>query len=290
MIDGVTEISIHPDQRCSFIERTKISILLGKPNRSIVDRPEYKTALPMIQDTFGKAWAWHGTGRYQYDPKDRSQVRDVLQTIISENGLIPHTDILDFTKGEMQSISTSPVRLYSLMYAQCHFEKGKSFFSHTQNGLIWAHYLAPMAYRGVIEALVNNNPDYLKMLDRDTRDAFGKAANKFHGKYTRTGANKYDMPKGGISDIEGNYPMIIGIRQGSFQPTEIARLIDKHEMRSRTPIFMENLTHIEVPEEKVNEVIGVLQTHGINIPIYPIEWGIEYTKTLPLKTILDGKK
>ena len=213
-----------------------------------------------------------------------------MSTIIAESGLVPHTDVLDFTKGEMQSVSTSPVRLHSLMYAQCHFEKGKSFFSHTQNGLIWAHYLAPMAYRASIEALINRNPDYLKMLDRDTREAFGKAASKFHDKYTKSGANKYDMPKGGISDIQGNYPMLIGIRQGSFQPTEIARLIDKHEMRSPTPISIENLTHIEVPEDKVSEVIGILQTHGISIPVYPIEWGTEYTKTHPLKTVLDGKK
>lgn len=289
MTDSSTEVPVQPDRENSLIERTIISALLGSQNKRVIDNPEYNATLPMIKGSFRESWAWHGTGRLQYDPKDRGNMRDVLATIIAEGGLIPHTDVLDFTNGEMESISTSPIRLYSLMYAQCHFEKGLSFFNHTQNGLIWAYYLAPMAFKGAIEALVKRNPDYMKMLDRDTRAEFAQAAAGFHDKYTKTRASKYEMTTGGLSDISGNYPILIGLRQGSFQPTEIARLIDQHEMRARTPIMLKDFTHIEVPEVRVNEVTEFLRQHNISIPVYAIEWGNEYAKTLPLRTTLENK-
>ena len=276
------------EQHHGFIEQAKINAVLGKPNKDLQAKSAFEAAVPLIDQAFHTSWVWHGTGRYQYDPKDRNHVRDVLQTIISENGLVPHTDTLDFTRGKMESISTSPARLYSLMYAQSHYPKGETFFNDRRNGLIWAYYLAPMAWRAVADAYINKDPNYVAMLDTDTRDAFFKRAGGWQDKFTRTRVTKMDMLGGGVCDIPGNYPLIIGVQAGSFKPGKIGRFIDKHELRSETPIQMVKFTHIEVPEVKVDEVSGILKRAGRNVPIYPIEWVNEFTKRLPLKTILDG--
>lgn len=289
MVDS-TEGKITPvEYTPGFIERIKVSTLLGRPNTELSTSPAFKAAIPEINRVFSDTGVWHGTGAYQYRPGDRSEIRDVLQTIIAEDGLIPHTDVLDFTQGEMESVSGSPAWLYALMYAQWHYERGNSFFDYARNGLISAYYLAPMAWRGLVEAFVHRNPDYLKMLDRETRQEFTTSAASFHDKYSKTRSSKLDMPRGGQSDIAGNYPILIGIKNGGFKPRPIARLLEKHEVRSSTPIHMEDFTHIEVPNNKVAVVRAALQVGGKSVPVYSIESCIEYARHLPLKTVLDGK-
>ncbi|NTU47179.1 hypothetical protein HGA88_06140 [Candidatus Roizmanbacteria bacterium] len=289
MIDGNENgLSLIGESDRGLTERIKVTTVLGKPNDAIQFSPEYRMAIPDLRTAFDSTWVWHGTGRYQYDPRNRNTVRDVLQTIISEDGLIPHTDVLDFTQGKMESVSTSPARLYSLMYAQCHFEKGHSFFGYGRNGLIWSYYLAPMAWRGLIETFIDKNPDYTQMLDKTAREEFSTNASGFHDKYSQIKPRKSDMFKGGVSDIAENYPILIGIKSGSFEQSPIGKLLDKHELRSQTPISIENFTHFEVPENKVQEVKMLLQQANKTVPVYPIEWGTEYSKQLPLKKILDG--
>ncbi len=284
---GIGE-SFPQGEKRNLLGRIKVTTLLGHSNKKIATLPEYQTTLPEIGKVVSESWAWHGTGRYQYRPDDQSKTRDVLQTIIDEDGLIPHRDALDFTQGEMQSISTSPAWLYSLMYSQWHYETGKTLFDKGRNGLIYSYYLAPMAWRMLVEAHIHKDPNYMQMMDRSTRKAFMKLAGGFHDKYTKTRSTPMDMVKGGQSDISGNYPMLIGIKKGAFEPRPIARALDKHEMRSSTPIYMKDFTHILVPEDKVAEVTTILKTHGKNVPVYPIEWEIEYSRTLPLKKVLNG--
>jgi hypothetical protein len=269
-----------PSAEKGFVNRAKSALLLGRPDVALNARPEFQSARPEIRKAFHESWVWHGTGRFQYDPEDRSKIRDVLADIVDENGLVPHTDVLDFTQGEMESISTSPAWLYSLMYAQYHYETGKSVFDAKRNALIWSRYLAPMSYRSLNEALLKRNPDYTPMLAKKNREEFKDAAKGFHNKATVNPGGKAAMIRGGVSDIPGNYPILIGIRTGAFQPRPIAGALDKHEVRSPTPITTDDFTNIQVPTDKVGEVSAYLQSHEKGaIPVFPIEWAVECAKS-----------
>lgn len=67
--------------------------------------------------------------------------------------------------------------------------------------------------------------------------------------------------------------MLIGIRKGAIQPTHGSRFVDLHEDRSKKPIDIAELTHIEVPKENVQEVSGLLRRAGYALPIISLEVG-----------------
>jgi len=94
---------------------------------------------------------------------------------------------------------------------------------------------------------------------------------------------------GGLSDIQGNYPLIIGIRENAFPEADIAGVLRKHESRSKIPIPLDLLTHVEVPFDYVDEVQNAVMDYGSHIPVIPIEWGDEYSKTLPISWIVNGE-
>jgi hypothetical protein len=80
------------------------------------------------------------------------------------------------------------------------------------------------------------------------------------------------------SDIEQNYPILFGVKD--IDPTPVSRAVALHEVRTEYPIDLhENVTHVEVPRDRVEETKGILGGLDI-IPIEEGEWYcIEHTFT-----------
>ncbi|MEK6909694.1 MAG: hypothetical protein AABW61_01295 [Candidatus Aenigmatarchaeota archaeon] len=263
-------------------QRLSANILLGRPNPSLITSEEYQAALPTMRHLYNQVWRWHGTGRYRYV---EGEVVDLFGYILKNKAVLPQRDILDHTRGEMFSVSTSLSRLYASLYAQIFFEKGKNLRNRFQTGVDWLYYLVAIAW----SATINDR----KLLNKQFRESFLGADKTayFHAKYTKQPIRNKDLFEGGLSDIEGNYPMLIGLGKGAFQEAEIAKVLQRHESRSETPISLWNFTHIEVPEENVPEIKRLLEEDGVNnIPVIPIEWGEEFSKSLPIIHLLNGVK
>lgn len=295
-------------QERSLKNTLKTSLFLEKPNPDIQNNSEYQAVLPLLQALHEQVWVWHGTGRYQYAPPNFDSQRDVLQGIRENGGLIPHFDPLDPVKGEMYSISTTPSPTYAVLYAERHFPKGKRLRNYAvqesersiteifaklndnrRSSFLWAYYLGAM----VVEAGKQRSEAKMvrKFMQENKRQSNSSQYDYYHQKYTKQRVSKTDMIRGGGSDIEGNYPILIGIKHNSFEPTETTSLIQRHELRSRKPIYLDNFTHIEVPERYVNEVREALEGNEISdLVVIPLEWGEEYRKNLPISSILNGER
>lgn len=263
----------------------RATMLLGTQDKSIVRSPEYQRALPQIKDLYSQAWRWHGTGRYQYTPPNYETKRDVIQGILQNNGLVPHRDLLDYSRGIMYSISTSPSRLYSSLYAQLHYEKGKRLRNPFLTGYGWAVFM-----RGIAETAITKDRQLLNRQFRQDKGLTNDGTLYFHQKYTKSAVQPKEMIMGGQSDIQDNYPILIGITKNAFPEEDIAVVLRKHESRSTVPIEMNKFTHIEVPLVHVNEVKTLLKETGYeDTVVLPMEWGEAYSKTLPISWIVDGK-
>lgn len=254
--------------------------LVGPVNETLVRSPEYQAAIPQLKELYGQAWRWHGTGKFHYH---EDEVKDVLKEVVDKNGLIPHDDLLDYTRGLMQSVSTSPSRIYSSLYAQLHYEKGKSLRNTFQTTAGWLYYTGTIALQAAIHDRRLFNKDFRQNVKLDKE---GTAY--FHKKYSKSHVPGPDMRFGGVSDIPGNYPVLIGIKEGSFEESNIAQVLRTHESRSETPILISNFTHIEVPEVQAEDLKGLLRQKDLDLPVIPLEWGEEFCKTLPTSFLKDG--
>ena len=256
---------------------------IGKPDLQIVNSSEYQVKLPEIRELYKQAWRWHGTGRYHYH---KDQVIDVLKEIADNGGLIPHEDPLDYTRGVMYSVSTSPSRTYSSLYAQLHYEKGKRLRNPFQTTAGWLYYVSSIAWSAAV-----NDRRLFRRKFREQHNLSDEGTAYFHNKYAKTKIRGKDMIKGGVSDIVGNYPVLIGINEGAFKEVDIAKVLQTHESRSETPISIADFTHIEVPAGNVAEVQNLLRQFGREqTPVIALEWGEELCKSLPVSYLRDARQ
>ena len=93
---------------------------------------------------------------------------------------------------------------------------------------------------------------------------------------------KGDIP---TSDIEGNYPILFGIKADTNELITTIPLTHKVEQRSLKPITLEMFSHIEVPLCKVIETKDLLKTHNVDITVIPLEFGDIYLAGTPLEQL-----
>lgn len=295
-------------------------LIFNKPNPEIVNDPEYQAALPILEDIHRQATSWHGTGRYQYTPPTFDKERDVLDTLIFSDGLIPHPNENGAVNGPEDSISLAASPEYALLYAERHFPKGRNLGNYAVEepdgkitGFInwsndakryfssWGYFvMGPVAMRAAQDHSERSRAlrDFRHEAELAKLDPNYIAKYKYYTrKYRRGKIPKVDVVRGGGSDIEGNYPILIGIKDGSYDSVPVNKLYALHEKRSTSPIRIRDFTHIEVPEtyiEATKEAMernrDILERNGAaSLPIIPMEWGEEYRKTLPVSHTLDGK-
>ena len=85
-----------------------------------------------------------------------------------------------------------------------------------------------------------------------------------------------------LTDIEGNYPVLIGVVAGAKDLIETTSIAHKVERRSLKPITLQQFTHIEVPLQNIAETEKVLKDQGVSIPVLPLEFGDIYLADQPL--------
>ena len=79
------------------------------------------------------------------------------------------------------------------------------------------------------------------------------------------------------SDILGNYPILVGVRSLDSQ-LKLEKPMSHYEVRADKRIGVANISHIEVPRDKQDEMRELLLSYGIDIPVTSIELG-EYVST-----------
>lgn len=210
---------------------------------------------------------WHGTGRFQHG---KNKTLDILDAIIQADSLTPASDAYAVFVGgdEMVSISTTPLRIIARSYADTH-GKGESEPNRYGSALWWVSYYYSLFYG---ESFTRYAPLMLRNWHKwrtATADTSGK---RLWGKKVRKEAYSVWDVFGSGSDIPGNYPILFGIaRYGAS--VKLPKVMAKTEVRLEDPVRFADLSHIEVPEEKVAEVRSLLMRFGLKVPVFAIELG-----------------
>lgn len=253
-------------------------LVMSRLSRSI--EPLNDEERTKIKEVISPTKLWHGTGRYQY--RD-GKVTDVLDFIAKNGKLQPQFDDIDFT-GPMESLSLAPSRMYSRAYADMH-GKGAAEPERHGSSMFWAWtFLADIGIEAMKESKV-----WTKEGRTSSRSHFAQSGaqdwyKKVRGTYSGTMAL---FRKG--SDIEGNYPILFGIKDGMVEPAVTSKSIAIHEVRSQNSLSLEQaITHIEVPRHQVENTQHLLESYGQNVPVIAIEDAERYVADLPFTELVSG--
>lgn len=236
---------------------------LAKPyvkNISAHNEGAYDTAIKQV-------YYWHGTGRLQYQ-KDGSVV-DILQKILQQDGLKPFNDVFDVKHGGMVSISLARQRMYARIYADMHAYKGVKLTERYGSPRFWAYYFIMAINLHAIKEL-----GLWSRKSRHEQEAVWRAQGK---KLWTVKVTKKDGESVGLffnlgSDIQGNYPILIGLKKAHYDILETSSYVARYECRVGSVIPISYITHIEAPYSKLHEVNALLDTFGYgSIPVFAIE-------------------
>ena len=226
---------------------------------------------------------WHGTGRWQHG--ERGTI-DVLKSFCDTGGLKPARDVYAVFGGSNQhiihSISLCRSRMVARSYADMH---GLGWKEKNRYGdaLTWTSYYYSLFYARLFT--VNG----IKMLRRWktwrslSHDEHGD--NTWGKKVNKQARDVWDIFCLG-SDISGNYPILIGIKSLDSQ-LKLEKPMRYYEVRADKRIDIANISHIEVPRDKQDEMRELLLSCGIDIPVTSIELG-EYVSVQKRFTELLG--
>lgn len=228
---------------------------------TVLDRKVDPETMAKVEATSKQTEYWHGTGRFQY--RD-GKVIDVLKGMIDQGGLLPHRDDIDLV-GAMDSVSLARSRTYARAYADMH-ENGEKGERHG-SALLWsAAFIGPLALKMVHEGKAWRKENRLKMREHFANSNSAQWYRKVRQEPTGTlGIFAYG------SDIQDNYPILFGVKEGVVAPTETSDSVAVHEVRSTEPIGFAEMTHIEVPESRVLETQAMLSGAGFEVPVMAIE-------------------
>lgn len=247
-------------------------------------KQEYEGRRAEMEKLYGEAAYWHGTGRKQH----RNGELDILDGILEDGGLVPSQDPYDLKTGVVETISLSDRRPYSALYAKMHLTDTENLGYEYMDRMFWGNIFirntileaigrtrferlkkaggfAIRALRDYIKE--GKNPIYLLSLRKNSREWFSKVRSE----KPRVSLNRVSTVR---SDIPGNYPILIGVREDAFTPAKTAKYIAMYEVRVDTPISIGGFTHIEVPHAHVQETQDYLTQKGKgNLLVVAMELG-----------------
>lgn len=255
--------------------------------------PEYQSYLAQVQECLQKATYWHGTGRYHYSYQGESryesvngdELLDVLDSIIRHDGLTPHHDPWIDSGGNTVSLGT--VRMHSRLFARAHLYEHDSLLYELGSTKFWVRLYAYFLLAWLL-ADFNSCRQILKTVFRRSAyrnfQTWASALRKPQGKRV---VRIQDLIEAKIlnSDIESNYPILIGIAKGSFEVMDTIPLTHRVEVRSLHPVTLKDFTHIEVPLARVKETEEFLKSKNVSLPVLPMEFVDAYMCDVPLKQL-----
>lgn len=237
---------------------------------------------PVIANIYNDVCTWHGTGRFQYR---QGQQIDILENIARQGQISTHHDTFDITR-PMSSVSLGRSRMYARTYADLYRYKPDDRDRHGSS-LFWGWmFLTDTMFEAALETKLWTPSGYRKI-----RTHFGEnRLLNWCDRLTKQASNNVlDIYRKG-SDIEGNHPIIFGIKEGSFVPASTSRLIAVHEVRSEAPLTLANhVTHVEAPRAHLDEVSDTLMAYGHELPVISLEDAERYVSALPFSALLTGR-
>lgn len=257
------------------------------------EQTDYERYLPRIQECLERAVYWHGTGRYHYQYKSESRYEnvdvdgllDVLSSIIEHDGLKPHQDPWIDSGGKTVSLGT--VRMHSRLFARIHLYENGALLYELGSVPYWTRLYMRLLLLWLFTNL-GNCRQFIKSLFRrsvykDLQAWTGAIRKPQNGRVI----SLWNFVNGESpdSDIDGNYPVLLGIAKGTFQTVDTVPLTHAVEVRSLQAITLRDFTHVEVPFAKIKETEELLKTRGVSLDVLPMEFVDAYMIDLPLKTL-----
>jgi len=254
---------------------------------------QYQKYLPQITALSTKTTHWHGTGRYHYKHQEESRYKevrtdtttDILSSILDSNGLRPHIDPWIDSGGETVSLATT--RMHAKAFARIHAVNEGSFLFELGSVKYWLRLYFILLFVW----LVTNLWRHRHFIRTTFRTSFSKDIQNWAGAirkpHKKKGVSIFDIFKNDIptSDIEGNYPILIGLAANATHLIDTIPLTHKVEQRSMKPMTLDTFTHLEVPLKNVSETENILKQHGVSLPVIPIEFGDIYVADIPLQKL-----
>jgi hypothetical protein len=251
---------------------------------SPVSAEDEHEVLEDLETVYRDVWRWHGTGRYQHRG---GQTVDILGEMITDGGVKPHLDRID-PLGDQEMFSTAKARMYARPYADMHHDQQVPLTYRYGKASKWARYfMAPYPIEAAAEAKL-----WRKEVRRDFAAGATESMKEFQGKFNQTPQTElqqiYDMLDEG-SDIQGNYPILIGFAEGAFEDIVKSKALARHESRSGELVPWDKITHLEVPLANVEETRHLLEEAGqIMVPVMPIEMGELYSSKFEFTDLVSG--
>lgn len=277
-------------QRRGDFETVKVGVKgLFRFNRTptaIAQAPKYQELLPTIKELYKNCEFWHGTGRYKYG-KDK-EIHDILEGVIKNDGLIPHEDDWDNKRGPVHTISLAKSRMYARLYAGIFNPYGAPIQNELGSREMWGTYF--FGSIGV-RFLLENLRSLTRSGVQESRVTYRKKLEDWGAKISteNKGRSFVETFLDG-TDIEENYPILMGVKKDTVSQTQGSKYVDVHEGRSEQSIAFANISHLEVPQEKTEEIRKVLDDAGHQeILVIPIEYGEEYCRGFTFKQLSNGK-
>jgi hypothetical protein len=287
---GSEDLQVQQEKTSLITEIKKISI--DRTPTQIANEAEYIETLSNIREIYEDTELWHGTGRYKYD--ESGEVVDIFDGILQTGGLVPHADEWDRGRGIVNTVSLAPSRMYARLYAGLCIPHSERIENELGARELWGNYFFGTSW---MAGILEYKPSFQEIkksgifsFSNTIVPDIAKKALRWGSNVTKQKPHQFlDIFLNG-SDIEGNYPILIGVKKGVVKPIETSKFMSLHERRSELPIMMGDFSHIEVPKEKVEEVKQMLQRFGYDkIPVIPIEYGEEYCRQFKFGKLVSGK-
>ena len=218
-------------------------------------------------DGISQTKLWHGSGRLQHD---NGGITDIFDTILRGGSLNPLKDDYAIMLGgrPMNTISTTPLRMIARCYADMH-GKGKFEPNRYGSSVFWVAYFYGRFFATVYTTkgltLLKNRAKF----ENATKNTSGQ---RIWGKKVHLQAEYvWDVFSSG-SDISGNYPILYGIKTYR-DVAKLAGALSRAEVRLTSPVYLADLSHLEVPNTKIDEVKARLVDYNCALPVFPIELG-----------------
>lgn len=263
----------------------------GKELREI--NTQYQDYFPRIRACLDRATYWHGTGCYHYSYQGASRYErvstdgllDVLDSIIQHDGLTPHHDPWIESGGNTVSLGT--VRMHSRLFARAHLYEDDALLYELGSARFWVRLYMYFLSSWLLSDLRGCRHILKHLLRRSSYGNFQTWAGALRKSNGTKVISIRDLVRAKImsSDIEGNYPILIGIAKDRLKLIDIIPLTHRVEVRSLDPVRLQNFTHIEVPFGKVAETNKFLKERGVSLEVLPLEFVDVYMADLPLKTL-----
>lgn len=217
---------------------------------------------------------WHGTGRWQHGEHG---ITDVMKSFCDAAGLKPARDVYAVFGGSNQrvvySVSLCRSRMIARSYADMH-RLGWKEENRYGDALMWVSYYYGMFYARLFITSGFKMMRRWKAWRALSHDSNGD--NTWGKKVNNQARNVWDVFCLG-SDISGNYPILIGVKNIDSQ-IKLDKPMSQYEVRANKLINIANISHVEVLYDKQDEVRKLLHKHDVKLPVTSIELG-EYVSS-----------